>query len=535
MRAEAALTPIKQTDTSNSFLFIENNNDDNYFLANTVLDPRLTGANKWTGLKYSGSGGTAGTQQSLGYISTYVHYQVGASNKLDMWLENSPAAHPLTGWRCINWYNGCSMDTSRIEPAVTDSEGFYGAQNVGTGAKWLHGMLSDAFYQYLRQMPTGSSFTTTVNACYTSENYDARAGERCRDQATGTWRTSKVTHTKMGHLRIMNTNALQEVFINSDGEPTLGEGNADCRYITVGTTTATTRSGLSCKMVNYTLHTTGISSTSIRIYPVLNHAGLSSAINVYDMQFSLDGNSWVRGNNDAYNFTFNDMKSADSVYIFMSSNFFKKMVELGISDISTRDLFNIRFRNTVSVESGYYEFSTSNELIIKPRNFSVSIISDEYTTAPSREGNVGNDEPSLDFGYIVTVSGKTSADEVDIKVTGPTQQIQGRDYCIFSSQDNTIQAPFPGQLSFTTQTGSRKTYDAGCNGNWYDMADALWSMTPWTDSATGTVGISNKTFVQFSILMNETISQRTVDNLGWFGDVSASGEIHVRATWRNVD
>ncbi|MDE4771644.1 hypothetical protein PXW85_26915, partial [Klebsiella pneumoniae] len=42
-------------------------------------------------------------------------------------------------------------------------------------------------------------------------------------------------------------------------------------------------------------------------------------------------------------------------------------------------------QNTTSPESGWYEFSTSNTLIIKPRDFSISIISDEYTSAPSRE------------------------------------------------------------------------------------------------------------------------------------------------------
>ncbi|MDU1425905.1 MAG: hypothetical protein E6921_13880, partial [Klebsiella michiganensis] len=28
---------------------------------------------------------------------------------------------------------------------------------------------------------------------------------------------------------------------------------------------------------------------------------------------------------------------------------------------------------------------------------------------------------------------------------------------------------------------------------------------------------------------------RTVEDNGWFGEVSASGEIHVQATWRNIN
>ena len=50
-----------------------------------------------------------------------------------------------------------------------------------------------------------------------------------------------------------------------------------------------------------------------------------------------------------------------------------------------------------------------------------------------RQGYVGSGESALDFGYIVTTSGKTAADEVLIKVTGPAQVIGGRSYCVFSS------------------------------------------------------------------------------------------------------
>ncbi|MCZ5936388.1 hypothetical protein O5264_29820, partial [Escherichia coli] len=58
---------------------------------------------------------------------------------------------------------------------------------------------------------------------------------------------------------------------------------------------------------------------------------------------------------------------SDSIYVFFSSNFFKQLVNLGISDINTKDIFNFRFQNTTSPESGWYEFSTSNTLIIKTR------------------------------------------------------------------------------------------------------------------------------------------------------------------------
>lgn len=110
------------------------------------------------------------------------------------------------------------------------------------------------------------------------------AAARCKDQASGNWYVRNVTHTKAANLRLINTHSLAEVFINSDGVPTLGEGNADCRTQTIGS-----RSGLSCKMVNYTLQTNGLSNTSIHIFPAIANSSLASAVGAYDMQFSLNG------------------------------------------------------------------------------------------------------------------------------------------------------------------------------------------------------------------------------------------------------
>lgn len=161
------------------FVFVENNSDDNFFVTpGGALDPRLTGANRWTGLKYNGSGTIY--QQSLGYIDNGYNTGLYTNWKFDMWLENSPVSSPLTGLRCINWYAGCNMTTSLILPQTTDASGFYGATVTSGGAKWMHGMLSDAFYQYLQQMPVGSSFTMTINACQTSRTMTPAAAHAVR-------------------------------------------------------------------------------------------------------------------------------------------------------------------------------------------------------------------------------------------------------------------------------------------------------------------------------------------------------------------
>lgn len=94
--ASAAITKNQLADgAERQFAFIENNTDNNYFV--TPLgprDPRMGGANRWTGLKYQGSGTVY--QQSLGYIDNGHNTPLAAGRRFDMWLENTPIRNPLT-------------------------------------------------------------------------------------------------------------------------------------------------------------------------------------------------------------------------------------------------------------------------------------------------------------------------------------------------------------------------------------------------------------------------------------------------------
>ncbi|EPT4466819.1 fimbrial adhesin EcpD [Klebsiella aerogenes] len=522
-----AIQKINNSPESGEFVLIENNIDNNYYVVSDGFEPLMVGANQMQSQLDLHAAGDLGALSHPGLHSMTPSWR----DISDMWLENSPVSFPLLGHACdvrsstSYCNNGISLTTT------TDSKGFYGLINrVEYGGRpYLTGVLSDAFYQYLLQMPTGSNFTTTLNECFSSTAYDASNGERCQNVGT-TWLATDITFTKGAHLKLINTSSVDEVFINSDGMPTPADGNTNCHIQTVDGL-----SGLACKMVNYTLQSNGMSYPGMHIYPSLNNLTLAAGIVDKDMQFSLTGNDWKRVNGQSSYYTFDEMKSADAIYIFLSDNFFKQMVAAGISDIDSRELFNFRIYTLIAdTSNSLYNFTSSNILEIKPREFSINISSEDYSDAPSREGYVGRDEPSLDFNYIVTTSGKTAADEVLIKATGPTQQINGRAYCIFSADDGSIKVPFPATLSFTKQDGSINTYDVGCDGSWRDMTDALWLTSAWTDIS-GEPGVMNKATVKFSVPMNDDISQKTLDKSGWYGDVSASGEIHVQATWRDIN
>ena len=138
------------------FVFVENNSDDNFFVTpGGALDPRLTGANRWTGLKYTGSGTIY--QQSLGYIDNGYNTGLYTNWKFDMWLENSPVSSPLTGLRCINWYAGCNMTTSLILPQTTDASGFYGATVTSGGAKGCTACCQTRFTSICNKCPSAAA------------------------------------------------------------------------------------------------------------------------------------------------------------------------------------------------------------------------------------------------------------------------------------------------------------------------------------------------------------------------------------------
>ncbi len=69
------------------FVFVENNSDDNFFVTpGGALDPRLTGANRWTGLN---TWFRNHLSAKLGYIDNGYNTGLYTNWKFDMWLENS--------------------------------------------------------------------------------------------------------------------------------------------------------------------------------------------------------------------------------------------------------------------------------------------------------------------------------------------------------------------------------------------------------------------------------------------------------------
>ncbi|MEV3821852.1 hypothetical protein ACKKBJ_17910 [Aeromonas dhakensis] len=504
-----------------NFLFIENQEDNNLFVAPTdALDPRLTGANAWTSLKGNG-------QVSLAYVDNGYNTDINNWN-VDMW-EIGPIHRPYTNQRCIMTYTRCDPDTAEAvnKPAVVDDQGFYGL--IGASAGWGHGKLSPSFFDYLRSMPVGSVLQREMNLCRTKQNYDAASGARCINQSSGNWYVRKMQHKKAGHIKFTQTNAISEVTVDSNGNPYVLPGSRGCENYVLGS-----RDGILCRFLDYNFNEDGSQSYSEPyLYTNVKNSALNSAIASADLQMSSDLTSWV---NKGGRYNVSKLRGQTSVYLFMSSNFFKQVVKLGLQDQLTRNLINFNMRNGHAPESGYYEFSGTTEIIIKPRQFSVSILSSEGITNPYREGEIGKDV--LSFQYNISDSGPVSADVLEmILAQDKGNPYQG--YCTFypaDSQEPENAVPIPARLVFdSTRYGANYRHPIGCDRVPVDIRTlAIKDSQPahnWVDP-NGNPGITRFYLLTLDFDLTDPRAAQTTEGSMWEGERHQSGTLTIKGSWR---
>lgn len=519
-QASAAVIKYNLVDADlRHFLFIENQEDHNLFITPTdYLDPRLTGGNAWT---------TDSRQVSLAYADNGHNYTVTNYN-IDMW-ENGPVKYPYINQRCIKSWAGCDPQTAEAmnKPASVNETGFFGLMKAATG--YAHAKLSSAFFDYLRTMPAGGILNREMNLCMTTRIYDAAAGERCINQDSGTWYVKRAQHKKAGHLRFIQTNAISEVIVDSNGAPYVLPGSQGCENYRLGT-----RDGVLCRFLDYDFNQDGSQSFSDPyIYTNIKNAALNSAIVGGDVQMSANLTNWALKGAD-YNVSY--LRGQSSIYLFLSSNFFKQVVRLGLQEQLTRNLINFNMRNIKAPESGFYEFSGTTEIIIKPRDFSVSILSSEGVSNPYREGNVGKD--ILSFSYNISDSGPISADMLEITVS----QDIGAPYqglCTFYPAGQAVPeqaVPIPTRLVFdSTNHGTASRHAVRCDQTPLDIRTlGIQDSQPpqeWNDPVSGK-GITRFYKLALEFDLTDPMVQRTIGNDLWEGEVQQSGTITIKGTWR---
>ncbi|MCG5282197.1 fimbrial protein [Providencia rettgeri] len=506
---------------SNSYVFIENGVDNEFFVTPRSLDPRFTGANKFS--RYS-----ARNQESLGYMG-YTNTSIRANQNVDIWFENSPIDSPFIGNRCMRNY--CNRDTGYWPAQYVGRNGAYKIvqdNTLGEGA-YARGIFSESTYQYFQKLPIGTVETYSYRACMTDLDYDPAKGESCQSVGGRIIASHEFTMTKSGHIKLSSTGAMQEVYIDSNGNPSLGPGEQFCRIGIVANV-----NGLICQVVKHetsgdifanVLLTLKVNSTLIPFTPAAASIKIGPD----------DGSNVWRNYNSAYAANSYFKSSNNYVSIFFSNTFFKQLVTNNIDFTNSQDFFTFSFTNPAAApQSGYYEFTPSNQLVIKPRDYSISIVPADYIPNPSKTGKIGPAEPPIEFNYIVTTSGPRQADAITARVEGPTVNVNGQNFCLFSSDDDKFRVPFSAYLSFKNTSGIEESYRSNCDGTEISMNNALWAETPW-DIPNQDLGSFYRTNLDLRFPMNDSNSLFTLDGIDWLGTVSASGTVVVKAIWMGPD
>lgn len=517
MNGAWALTASTQSSVSNSILFIENDVDSEYFITPSSLSPRISGSNKW--VKYGSS------QDSLGYMGI-TSWTSSTSYYKDMWIDNSPMSEPFRGIRCNSGSNCPS--SGYIAAEQTDQYGFYHTKSTGsgtTGGYYAFASLTDSAYEYFRTMNVGTTETYNLNFCYTSVDFDYASGARCKDQSSGNWYIRAFSLTKLGHLRLESTNALQEIWVASDGTPSI---TGDTGYCELGTVSNV--DGIICKMIKYSLNQTGNLTSSLTMQMYADSSVLGFSPSSSSIKYSGDGSSWTNyGTSSKYYNIFST--GGEYVYVFLSKSFLKSLVDNGVT-ISDANPFTFAFTNSVTPESGYYQFTPSLQLNITPKEYGISIRSSNNTSSANGSGTIGNEDP-IEMDYTITVSGPRQADSITAQVIGDSTTIDDVYYCVFTSTDGDITVPIPAYLQFNNQSGGVTQERNSCGEDAIALDSALWEETPWDENSTDD-GSYYTTSLKLLFAMDDSRSTLSVSGLDWEGVVSASGTIEVTANWVGV-
>ena len=508
--------------TANGFIFIENQVDGEYFITPEKLDPRFTGANVFT--RYS-----ATDQDSLGYMGKN-STGIERNKNTDIWLENSPITAPFVGNRCMRDNSNCPS-TGTWPAAVIKDNGAYKIRQTNTSgeSQYIRPIFSSNAYEFFKNFQSGSSTTLNIKACKTENDYDPNNGGSCVGAGGKIIMDDMFTVSKLGHITLTSTNALQEIFIDSNGNPSLGLGSQFCKTAVVGS-----YSGIVCELVNYNL----VSSTTIDSLYIglrLNPTYITKDPASKTIMFG-NGTNWENPTRSTSKPDTNYMKmmhsGTGSISVFMSNIFLKSLIDNKVDLSRSQEFFTFAFYNWRTPQSGYYEFTPSNTLIIKPREYGISIIPADFNPNQKKTSKVGGDD--IIFNYIVTTSGNRQANSITAQVIGNNKVINNQSYCIFSSPDGSINVPFSAYLMYTQGSGEKISKRAACDSHEISLSDALWERTAW-DVPAQNEGSYFRTKLDLRFPMNESPSYWSLDGEDWIGTVTGEGEVKVIATWTGPD
>lgn len=407
-------------------------------------------------------------------------------------------------------------DTSMVvKPPIIEPPTTYG--------RWV---LGDPFFDYLLNAAPGNEVTITS-----------------KPQNS----TSSKTNTlhKVGTLTMTNSRALDLGIDPITGEVTIVDGSTGD---TCTKYTRNTVSGVLCNLLEYTFigedvtgYSPGLALTASRINSVLQShmnggTGLAAEITFDEKTwYSISGGILSDTRVLANTFISAPQKNGGKAYlkIFIPKGLILSVAQAGDGS-NIGNIVSMCLSPANSTLAADFCFQPGSGLVINPIQPGLAIVPDnpDYTVDSNGLGGSGKGvigEAPIEIPYTITYSGaqKDAAVAVTVKVTGPTQSLNGTDYCAFSGNGFTV--PIPGNVLL----GKSQTLKAhNCKGEVLSIPAPATHAEEWEKISSGVTDMWLwKTPLVLQFVMNNPVSKTTYDGNSWFGEVTAQGRIDVSASW----
>jgi hypothetical protein len=520
--------PPIYTMPNTNYLLIENTKNDSTYILNFKRFPqnRLAGANDWSSQKGL-------TQFKLAYVNADISIQIPKGFNLDMW-ETGPISYPYITQGCSTLTPNCTNDGKSPEhPQVVDEQGFYGLMN--SSVQEASARISPSFLNYLKSLPVRTPLIREMNLCVTSESYDALQGQRCKDMSTGTWRISRTVNYKEAHLKLTPTTGSDVIMLDSVGNPIISPGSTNCKIYSLSAQEKD-KGGVLCTIAHYKIEFASASDEIISVASMSLRSKLHNPeLNVYDSVLFINNAGYVspaRPNGLSLEW----LRRGQSISVFFTKKYLSEYIKKS-SNIPLTDSIEFFIENLIEPGLGEYVLTPSSQIDIKPREYSVSILSSDGLTTPYRGGLIGKD--ILSFPYRIMESGPASADKLDVTLSQDSgTPFQGA--CTFyptNQVNNSVAVPINTYLRFYIDkiSQAKVKLPIGCNRVPVDIRKSgIRDSEPqvnWTDP-NGSSGITRSYLLDLEFDLTDQQAQKTVTGDIWEGEVHQSGTLTIKGSWR---
>ncbi|WP_421324638.1 hypothetical protein [Aeromonas sp. 604176] len=393
---------------------------------------------------------------------------------------------------------------------------FPGFRNYGFMSQpygFIAGAVSTAYLEKLHNVPTGNQVSITQQFCAHKSANVVLPTLPCDYQETNT-----LNYKKAGTLTLMPIKQKNNIFVDSNGTPTLLPGSTGCEQATVAGV-----NGLVCEISSYNFETQGWPSKSPFNYAIrINNAALNAKVAVEDIKISADKVTWT---GKEVTQPLDTLQGRKSIYIFLSKKYFKALNDTGLLG-SDQQVLRFSIFHSEMTASGYYEFSPSVQFDVKSRYYSVFITPESGSYA---EGKVGYDR--LVFPYKLAESGPVSASRLEMRVTQDTGTVF-KGFCTLYQGNSAI--PVPTRLVFNSESlGDNYLQPIRCDATPIDLRSFQIkdSRPPEYWQGQEGDGVTRYYDVALDFDLRHPMVFETTAGEPWEGIAAQTGKIELRAIW----